>query len=170
MKPHPASRTLSSTLARGLLATCIALFLVWGRGHAQDPPDRQATIETQASQLFNSLMSPFCPGRLLANCSSSAAEKLRNDIRTQLSEGATVEEITKALYGTYGDEIRAVPEASGFGLFAWVVPAAFFVVVALLLLLWIRSATRRPITAAEPDTELDAESAALIEEELTKVD
>lgn len=168
MTPHRATRPL----LRGLLAAATAIPLLAGRGgHAQDPPDAEAAvIETQAHQLFNTLMSPFCPGRLLSNCPSSAAEDLRNDIRAQLSEGATAEEITNALYAAYGDEVRAMPEASGFGLLAWVMPGAFFVVVGLVLLLWIRAATRRPVTVAEPDAELDAESAALIEEELTRVD
>jgi cytochrome c-type biogenesis protein CcmH/NrfF len=156
---------------RGLRVAFLAMVIAVGQATAQGPSEQDAAvIETQASQIFNTVMSPFCPGRLIANCPSSAAADLQEEIRGRLAAGATVDEIKNALYDTYGDEIRSAPEARGFGLLAWVIPGAFFVVVGVLVTLWIRSTARAGAVDAVSDArELDAESEAMLAEELSKV-
>ncbi len=162
---------MTGKIVPGMLAASAALVIISGSVIAQETADQEAaTIETNASHIFNTVMSPFCPGRLIANCPSTAAAELREKIRGHLAQGATVEEITNDLYTTYGDEIRSMPEAKGFGLLAWTAPGAFFVVVGAFLALWIRSTARKGAPPAGTDPEkLDAESAALLEEELAKV-
>ncbi len=162
---------MTGRIVRGVLAASTALAISSGSVIAQETADQEAAaIETNASHIFNTVMSPFCPGRLIANCPSPAAAELQKKIRGQLAQGATSEEITSDLYATYGDEIRSMPEAKGFGLLAWTVPGAFFVVVGVFLAVWIRSTARKGALPAGTDTEeLDAESAALLEEELEKV-
>ncbi len=162
---------MTGTIVRGMLAASAALVIISGSVIAQETADQEgAAIETNASHIFNTVMSPVCPGRLIANCPSTAAAELREKIRGQLAQGATVEETTNDLYATYGDEIRSMPEAKGFGLLAWTAPGAFFVVVGVFLALWIRSTARNGAPPAGTDPEkLDAESAALLEEELAKV-
>ncbi len=162
---------MTGKIVRGMLAASAALAISSGSVIAQETAGQEAAaIETNASHIFSTLMSPFCPGRLIANCPSSAAAELREKIRGQLAQGATVEEITNDLYATYGDGIRSMPEATGFGLLAWAAPGAFFVVAGVFLALWIRSTARKSAPPAGTDAEeLDAESAALLEEELAKV-
>jgi cytochrome c-type biogenesis protein CcmH/NrfF len=81
-----------------------------------------------------------------------------------------VDDIKNALYERYGDEIRSAPEARGFGLLAWVMPGVFFAVVGLLITVWIRSTARRgAVHAAGDSAGLDAESEAILAEELSKV-
>jgi cytochrome c-type biogenesis protein CcmH len=162
---------MTGKIVRGILAASAALVIISGSVVAQETADQEAAaIETNASHIFNTVMSPFCPGRLIANCPSPSAAELREKIRGQLAQGATIEEITSDLYATYGDEIRSVPEAKGFGLLAWTAPGAFFVIVGVFLVLWIRSTARKGAPPAGTDTkELDAESAALLEEEMAKV-
>jgi cytochrome c-type biogenesis protein CcmH/NrfF len=149
----------------------LAIAIAVGQATAQEPTGQDATtIETKAGHIFNTVMSPFCPGRLIANCPSSAAADLQEEIRSQLAAGVTVDDIKNALYDRYGDEIRSVPEARGFGLLAWVMPGAFFVVVGLLVTVWIRSTARVGAINALGDTAgLDAESEAILAEELSKV-
>ncbi len=162
---------MTRKIVRGMLAASAALAISSGSVIAQETADQEAAaIETSASHIFSTVMSPFCPGRLIANCPSPAAAELREKIRRQLAQGATVEEITNDLYATYGDEIRSMPEAKGFGLLAWTAPGAFFVVIGVFLALWIRLTARKGAPPAGGATEkLDAESAALLEEELEKV-
>ena len=162
---------MTGKIVRGMLAASAALAISSGSVIAQETADQEAAaVETNASHIFSTVMSPFCPGRLIANCPSPAAAELREEIRGQLAQGATVEEITNELYATYGDEIRSMPEAKGFGLLAWAAPGAFFVVAGVFLALWMRSTARKGAPPAGTGTEeLDAESAALLEEELAKV-
>ena len=65
----------------------------------------QGQVEKDANEIYNSLLSPFCPGRLIANCPSSQAADLRNQIRDQLRAGATKDEVVDELYATWGEEV-----------------------------------------------------------------
>ena len=116
---------------------------------AQEPPSRgaagaQDTIAvghdlTRASQLFGSLMSPFCPGLTLAACPSPQAETLRVWIRTRLDEGQTPGAILESLAATYGEGIRGAPRAQGIGLALWVLPVAALLCGGAVLLWWLRA-------------------------------
>ena len=162
---------MSRISSRGLRAASLAIVIAVGPAAAQEPAGQDATtIETKAGHIFNTVMSPFCPGRLIANCPSSAAADLQEEIRGQLAAGVTVDDIKNALYERYGDEIRSAPEARGFGLLAWVMPGAFFVVVGLLVSLWVRSTARKgAVNEAGDPGGLDAESEAILAEELSRV-
>ena len=142
-----------------------------GRQQPQLTDDEQAAIETRASEIFNTVMSPFCPGRLISTCPSPAAAVLRDEIRGQLAAGASAGDIKDALYETYGEELRSAPEAKGFGLVAWLIPGAFFLIAAGFLTRWLRTTTLA-LAASEPvdPDDLDPESAALLDEELSKVE
>lgn len=41
----------------------------------------------QAHQIFYQTLSPFCPGRLLSDCPSTAATELKDKIRIKLNAG-----------------------------------------------------------------------------------
>ncbi len=120
-------------------------------------------VETAASRLFNSTMSPFCPGLLLANCPSPQAGVLRDTIRAWIAAGVPADSIRAVLLALYGEEVRATPPARGFGLLAWLVPGAVLAVGAVGVGWWLRRATRR---TPPPD----ATAAALAPEEQARVE
>jgi len=98
---------------------------------AQAETQAEATAELEiewAYALAHELMSPFCPGRTLAECSSPQAAELRLWILTQAAAGASQEEIEANLYGRLGDVLLAAPRAEGWGLWAYLVPILFFVI------------------------------------------
>ncbi len=105
----------------------------------------QAAAETRdddldwAYAMAHELMSPFCPGRTLAECPSPSAGELRMWILTQAAAGASKDEIEVMLYERFGDVIRSTPRPEGWGLTAFVVPVLFFVLGGPLVF-WI---TRR---------------------------
>jgi cytochrome c-type biogenesis protein CcmH len=94
---------------------------------------------TQATQLFGSLMSPFCPGLTLATCRSAQAETLRVWIRTRLEAGEPPDAIVQSLVATYGEGIRGAPRARGLGLALWLLPVASLGVGGVALLWWLRA-------------------------------
>jgi cytochrome c-type biogenesis protein CcmH len=105
---------------------------------AQDP---QMAVDTQAQRMYSALMSPYCPGLLLADCPSQDAFTLRAEIRARLAKGETPADIERDLYGRFGDRIRAVPAAQGWGLLLRVAPLLLFA-LSLAGLAWYLSRVR----------------------------
>ena len=83
-------------------------------------------------------MSPYCPGRALAECPSPQADQLRLWIIDQARAGATRAEVEAELAANYGDQIRQTPRAEGIGLVAYAVPAAALVVGGAFLAFYLR--------------------------------
>ncbi len=85
-------------------------------------------IESNAQSIFTSVMSPYCPGKLLSDCPSAKASELKKTIREELSKGLSKEEVITKLNDDYGEEtLKAVPDSSGFGILAWLVPILFLI-------------------------------------------
>ena len=77
----------------------------------------------EAQRIFSEVMSPYCPGKVLADCTSLQAAELRAEIRKRLDAGETAEEILNGLYARFGEEIRPAPPVdSPWGRFLWTVP------------------------------------------------
>ncbi len=141
-----------------------------GIGVGQDvPPQPSVAVETAAARLFNTTMSPYCPGLLLSNCPSPQAEVLRDRIRAQLAAGLTPDSIRAELLAIYGEQIRAAPRARGLGLVAWVVPGLVIFAGGVLLGVWIRRMMRRraPDAVASARDDLAPEDRARLERELS---
>jgi cytochrome c-type biogenesis protein CcmH len=129
----------------------------------------QQAIDKTASEIFGTVMSPFCPGMTIATCPSSQAAALRDEVRAQLAAGATKEEVLDSLYARWGEDVLGPRSATGVGLLAWLIPAVAILVGAAGLTLWLRSSSRR-VQAAPPEVgELDPEAERRIREELAEL-
>lgn len=104
-------------MMRGVLAGFAMAVLVTVTAVAQDVPRQQA------ADLSRELMSPFCPGKLLADCTSSLAGDLRTRIRTRLEAGEAKAVVKADLVREFGPEILGAPPAEGVGWVAWLLPA-----------------------------------------------
>lgn len=131
--------------------------------------DAQQAIDKTAGEIFNTVMSPFCPGLLLANCPSSQAADLRERIRTRLAAGATKAEVLDELYAEFGDEVLGAPVARGLGLVAWVVPGAIMLLGAAGIVVWLRRSSRRARPAGPVVAPLDDASQARLDAELLRL-
>jgi cytochrome c-type biogenesis protein CcmH len=131
---------------------------------AQAPP-RDAASDAQ--KIFTSVMSPYCPGLLLADCPSPAAFELRADIRRRLDAGEPAADIERDLYRKFGDVIRAAPPPTGWGAVLWTAPAVALAST-LALLIWFLArqsrAEREPLAGSG-----DAGSEERLEEELDRI-
>ena len=148
---------------RTLVAAALALAL----GLAVAPAVRSES-ENWAYDAQRELMSPFCPGRTLADCPSSEAKSLGMWMMAQAASGRTREDVEAELYARYGDQIRPAPKAEGFGLAAYLVPLAAFVAGGLLLGIFLRRATRAPVVPAPAPAPVDPELERLVDEELAR--
>jgi cytochrome c-type biogenesis protein CcmH/NrfF len=156
--------------AVALCALCLALPV-----HAADESET-----SWAYDAAHELMSPFCPGRTLAECTSPQAGELRAWIVVQAAAGRSRDEVYEELYERYGNKIRPTPKAEGIGLTAYALPIGAFLAGGVLVVVVLRRLTagggapepavaRRPgapAVVAAASTSEDAELQRIVDEEL----
>jgi cytochrome c-type biogenesis protein CcmH/NrfF len=152
------------------------VMVVWGLAVAgsalpqdQVQPRYPVEVETQASRIFNSTMSPFCPGLLLANCPSPGAAELKEQIREELAAGASPDSVRGMLRATYGSQVEATPPARGFALLAWLVPGVALLGGAVVVTWWLKGRGTKGGPPAASMPVLDAEAEARLERELSEL-
>lgn len=174
-----------------LLALVPALVLAWAAAAVADGEPAPSAVAPAASEapdaasassayeeigpegwaydVWNELMSPFCPGRTLADCPSPQAGSLRSWIVVQEAAGRSKDDVLDELYARYGDQIRSAPRAEGFGTAAYVIPVVAFllggVIVAVFLVHWTRRGGGGP--PAGPPPALDPELQRRLDEEFS---
>ena len=119
-----------SALEHLALAAGLAL-LLWAGPAAAEP-------EPWAYQVWRETMSPYCPGRTLADCPSSQADTLRLWIQLQEAAGRSREDVEAELVERYGDAVLPAPRARGLGMAAYLLPAAAFVAGGAVVLVFLR--------------------------------
>lgn len=150
------ARTASLSIA----VLIIAAAALCAQAPARDPA-------SQAEKIFRSVMSPYCPGLLLADCPSPAAFELRADIRRRLDAGESAADIEQDLYRRFGDSIRAAPAPTGWGAVLWTAPVAL--AASLGLLIWLLARSR---SISEPDLAgvgTDAGAEERLQDELDRI-
>jgi cytochrome c-type biogenesis protein CcmH len=150
---------------RAFLVLALVVAVAAGAAPAAQTPD----LDAQAQRIFTSVMSPYCPGLLLADCPSPAAFDLRREIRARLEAGESAADIEQSLYVKFGDAIRAVPEPGGWGLILWAAPALVFLLSAGLLMWFLHRAGSGDAAATAPPEPIDPESAERLERALDEV-
>ena len=106
---------------------------------AASPALRGGETASDARDLARELMSPYCPGRTLAECPSPNARVLREEIVARLRTGEPVSSVRRDLIHRFGDDIRGVTTASGLGAIVWWTPA----LVVLTILVGVVAVVRR---------------------------
>jgi cytochrome c-type biogenesis protein CcmH/NrfF len=124
-------------------------------------PGAAAAQEASLTDIEDEVMCPIC-GTTLELSESPQAEREREFIRLRIEQGQSKEEIKDALVAEYGEDVLAVPDADGFDLTAWVVPALGIGLAALGVGLAIARLARRrdrddagPALEPEQDARID---------------
>ncbi len=102
----------------------LLLVLAAAPAAAQTPPasGEAMTIHPEAKAAIDGLWSPYCPGMMLAVCTSPGGAMLRDSAQSWASQGLSSDSIIGRFIAEYGEEYRAEPLAAGTGLMAWVIP------------------------------------------------
>ena len=144
----------------------ISAALLLGVSTATAEGEAAADPEGWAYKLSHDLMSPFCPGRTLAACTSPQADSLRMWLIVQEASGRSRQDVEAELFERYGDVLRPTPRAVGFGLTAYVVPVVAFLVGGVVVAVFLRRQTRAVATPKPPSHPSDPELERLIDQEL----
>ncbi|MEZ4753813.1 MAG: cytochrome c-type biogenesis protein CcmH [Bdellovibrionota bacterium] len=118
---------------RFVILKILLLLFVVNNACAEDPQ-----IKAKAEKIYSTVLSPYCPGRLLSHCPSSSADQLKLRIYEDLNQGKSNDQIINELYAEFGEDIRATPEFSGFGIIGWLMPALFLLIGFLLIFRFVK--------------------------------
>jgi cytochrome c-type biogenesis protein CcmH/NrfF len=144
----------------------LALALALLPATAPAAPVPQTTVQAIEAEV----MCPIC-GTLLELSDSPQARREKAYVARLVAEGRSRAEIKDALVAQYGPSVLALPEASGFDLSAYLVPAIAFVLAAVLLAIgiarWRRDGDRAPPADAAPP---EGEDADRLEADLSRYD
>jgi cytochrome c-type biogenesis protein CcmH/NrfF len=151
----------------------LALAFALAFGSVAAPAPASAEPEGWAYEVAAELMSPFCPGRTLADCPSDQAKSLVLWIVVQEAAGRTRADVEEELLTRYGEVMRPAPKAEGIGLTAYIIPALAFAGGGALVGVFLKRQTRgrqaaAAVTAARPAPVSDPELERLVDEELAR--
>jgi cytochrome c-type biogenesis protein CcmH len=133
------------------------------RPQAAEPELRplDAAGEARASSLEARLKCPVCRTQSVRESPSFLALEMRTRIREMIAAGRTDGEILDWFAARYGDDILLEPRKRGFGLAAWILPAAAILAGGVLL-----ARRARDRAAPPPAPELTPEERDRVEREL----
>lgn len=134
--------------SRSLAATLLAIMAL-----AALPTAARAAASASLPDIEDEVMCTIC-GTTLQLANSPQAEQERNFINSLIAKGKDKDQIKDALVDEYGPAVLAVPDASGFGLTAFVVPilgiAIALIAIALAARRWRRTRIANLAGAAAP--------------------
>ena len=94
-----------------------------------------------ANSVASEVMSPFCPGSTLHDCSSAEAQALRDRILARAENGWTRARLMSWLEDEYGPSIRSTPPTEGAGWLAWLIPIAMLIAGGAVAWIFLRRST-----------------------------
>jgi len=154
-------------------ALCLVLLAISLPALAQSELRHSQRLRQEATALSQSLMSPYCPGRLLSDCPSIGAFQLREEIQKRLDAGETSKAIVDDLAYRFGPEIRGVPEFKGDGIALRVVPVVVAILALLIVGVTVSRMVRREAAHGREGAGLppeDREEAARLDDALHALD
>jgi len=150
---------LKRAIAAMLLATASAA--AWGQASEVAKPD--PVVEQRLKGLAEELRCLVCQNQTIADSNAPLALDLRNQIRAQVAQGRTDDQIRAYMVERYGDFVLYKPPLKASTLVLWLGPLALLTLGAGIF--WTVVARRRPKqTAPGPAPGRRAEIEALLEE------
>ena len=149
---------------RRLLAALLMGFACCGAfGQASEVARPDAATEQRLKDLAEELRCLVCQNQTIADSNAPLALDLRNQIRTQISQGRSDDQIRSYMVERYGDFVLYKPPFRARTVVLWLGPLLLLLTGAAIF--WTVVARRRPKqTAPEPAPGRRAEIEALLEE------
>ena len=123
------------------------------------PLAQDEAVEKRMVVISEELRCLVCQNESLAASRADLAQDLRREIREQIGQGKSDQEILDFMTGRYGDFVRYRPPLKGTTLFLWFGPFLLLVVGVVALVLYLRRRGKRVVEAslsAEEQRKVDA--------------
>jgi cytochrome c-type biogenesis protein CcmH len=154
-----------------LLITLAGFFAV-AAAYAQGGGPTYPT-DDDVNRVAKKLYCPVCPNTPLDVCDTQACKDWRAQIKDELSQGWTEQQVLDYFVAQYGERVLAEPERRGFTSLVWLLP-----IISALIGIWIvyeilrgwRKRQTGSIPAPLPKTDIAPEVLQRIERELRDMD
>lgn len=144
-------------LGRLLLLCLVALsFVAVPAAGAQEP-----VTDDEVNEIARDLYCPVCENTPLDVCPTQACQDWRAEIRAQLSQGKSEEEIQQYFVERYGARVLAEPPRTGFNLIIWILPILAVVVGGFFFMRFLRNLKDARDAGARPGTSTVAQASAV---------
>lgn len=110
-----------------LLASSFVVAMAYAQGGGPAYPS-----DDDVNRVAKKLYCPICPNTPLDVCETQACKDWRAQIRDELAQGWTEQQIIDYFVAQYGERVLAEPQRKGFTSLVWLLP-----VISALLGLWI---------------------------------
>lgn len=154
-----------------VLIISLTSLLVASVAYAQGDQPYSPT-DNDVNRVAKQLYCPVCPNTPLDVCETKACEDWRAQIRDQLSEGWTDQQVIDYFVAQYGERVLAEPQRKGFTSLVWFLP-----MIVALIGLWIvyeilkNWRKQKPVViATKPLSEIPEAVLKKIERELQEMD
>jgi len=154
-----------------LLLTIVANFSAVSIVYAQDGQPGYPT-DDDVNRVAKKLYCPVCPNTPLDVCETKACQDWRAQIRDQLSQGWTDQQIIDYFVTQYGERVLAEPQRKGFTSLVWFLPLTAVLigtgVVYEILKSWRKQKTATTAVSSPP--KIPKELLEKIEREIRELD
>jgi cytochrome c-type biogenesis protein CcmH len=118
MQNVPNRRHFTARAAAWLLLSLFAL-----TAFAACVAEDDLTPDQRAYTLDRELMCPVCDGQTIDQSLAQIAQDMKVIVREKIADGDSNEQIRTYFMARYGEVVLAAPDASGFNLLVWLLPA-----------------------------------------------
>lgn len=137
-----------------------------------DTPPPDGVTDDDVNAVAEQLYCPVCENTPLDVCGTKACADWRDEIRTMLEEGRSVDEIKQHFVDFYGRRVLATPEVGGIDILVWVLPPIGVLVGVFVLVTSLRRMAPGALAAEVTEEsalhydDLDPEYVARVEREV----
>ena len=110
-------RTKIATLILAVLASLLMVSVAYAQDRSPGTPS-----DNDVNRVAKQLYCPVCPNTPLDVCETKACEDWRAQIRDQLAEGWTDQQVIDYFVSQYGERVLAEPQRKGFTSLVWFLP------------------------------------------------
>ena len=126
-----------------------------------EPLSTNPALEVQVNTIANELRCLVCQNQTIADSNADLAVDLKNQIRTQLSQGRTQAEILDYMVQRYGDFVLYKPPLKASTWFLWLGP--FAILLLAFFFLWRQIQVRKKLLGEQQFSQADlARATALL--------
>jgi cytochrome c-type biogenesis protein CcmH len=135
---------------RGLIAALLMAFAGAAFGQASEIPNPDPRTEARLKALAEELRCLVCQNQTIADSNAALAVDLRNQIRSQIKDGRSDEQIRDYMVQRYGDFVLYRPPFHAGTALLWIGPFALIVAGGVAFALIVRRRRARPETDEMP--------------------
>ena len=140
----PSQTLFRETLSRAVLAFALAFAFSFSSAQTQN--------DQRTQELGLVLRCPVCRGVPIAESPSEFARSMMDELRDQIRQGRTDDQIKTYFVTKYGQDILLVPPKSGVNLIVWLGPVCVVLIGGLGLWSYLRRASQTGIASPSPES------------------